>query len=349
MDGVEELEIVVADSGPGLGPDAAGARVRARLDHQADRPPARPRDRAGAGGAGRAPARRVDRRRERGGRGVQRAAAAARSRCRRRGARGGPAPPRASPSTSPADPSRASARRRGAGWSERGVRCVDAPRRFAPSGPPRPHPVCRPARREDPAVRIAMVQGRADPERDGVADYVRHLSAALTAAGEEVVPVPVLGPREAADAAARAATRTSRTSSSPPRRSASRRGPGCSRTWCAACRSSPRCTSTAGGPPRGGCRARCGARWSAPAGGTARPGGSPPAAARCSRRTRGTPRVVRRAARPHGRPGAARPERPRSAVARRTAPTPAAGSACPPTPRSSRSSGSCTRSRACAT
>jgi glycosyltransferase involved in cell wall biosynthesis len=43
-----------------------------------------------------------------------------------------------------------------------------------------------------------MVQGRADPEKDGVADYVRHLSAALTASGEEVVPVPVLGPREAA-------------------------------------------------------------------------------------------------------------------------------------------------------
>ena len=43
-----------------------------------------------------------------------------------------------------------------------------------------------------------MVQGRADPERDGVADYVRHLSAALTAAGEEVVPVPVAGVAEAA-------------------------------------------------------------------------------------------------------------------------------------------------------
>jgi glycosyltransferase involved in cell wall biosynthesis len=43
-----------------------------------------------------------------------------------------------------------------------------------------------------------MVQGRADPERDGVADYVRHLTAALRDAGEEVVPVPVLGPREAA-------------------------------------------------------------------------------------------------------------------------------------------------------
>jgi glycosyltransferase involved in cell wall biosynthesis len=43
-----------------------------------------------------------------------------------------------------------------------------------------------------------MVQGHADPERDGVADYVRHLTAALRAAGEEVLPVPVLGPREAA-------------------------------------------------------------------------------------------------------------------------------------------------------
>ena len=28
-------------------------------------------------------------------------------------------------------------------------------------------------------MRIAMVQGQADPERDGVADYVRHLTAAL--------------------------------------------------------------------------------------------------------------------------------------------------------------------------
>lgn len=43
-----------------------------------------------------------------------------------------------------------------------------------------------------------MVQGRADPERDGVADYVRHLAAALTAAGDEVVPVPVAGVGEAA-------------------------------------------------------------------------------------------------------------------------------------------------------
>jgi glycosyltransferase involved in cell wall biosynthesis len=44
-----------------------------------------------------------------------------------------------------------------------------------------------------------MVQGRADPERDGVADYVRHLTAALRDAGENVLPVPVLGPREAAE------------------------------------------------------------------------------------------------------------------------------------------------------
>ena len=43
-----------------------------------------------------------------------------------------------------------------------------------------------------------MVQGRAEPERDGVADYVRHLCAALTAAGEEVVPVPVVGLRPTA-------------------------------------------------------------------------------------------------------------------------------------------------------
>jgi glycosyltransferase involved in cell wall biosynthesis len=43
-----------------------------------------------------------------------------------------------------------------------------------------------------------MVQGRAEPERDGVADYVRHLTEALHAAGVDVVPVPVQGPREAA-------------------------------------------------------------------------------------------------------------------------------------------------------
>ena len=34
-----------------------------------------------------------------------------------------------------------------------------------------------------------MVSGRADPERDGVADYARHLSTALRDLGEEVVPV----------------------------------------------------------------------------------------------------------------------------------------------------------------
>ena len=48
-------------------------------------------------------------------------------------------------------------------------------------------------------MRIAMVSGRADPERDGVADYVRHLTAALRDAGAEIVPVPVLGVREAAE------------------------------------------------------------------------------------------------------------------------------------------------------
>ena len=44
-----------------------------------------------------------------------------------------------------------------------------------------------------------MVQGRADPERDGVADYVRHLTAALDAAGVEAMPVPVGGLRETAE------------------------------------------------------------------------------------------------------------------------------------------------------
>ena len=67
------------------------------------------------------------------------------------------------------------------------------------ASPGRGRPVCRPAHREDGRVRIAMVQGRADPERDGVADYVRHLTAALRDAGENVLPVPVLGPREAAE------------------------------------------------------------------------------------------------------------------------------------------------------
>ena len=43
-----------------------------------------------------------------------------------------------------------------------------------------------------------MVQGHAEPELDGVADYVRRLTAALSEAGEEVVAVPVRGPREAA-------------------------------------------------------------------------------------------------------------------------------------------------------
>ena len=37
---------------------------------------------------------------------------------------------------------------------------------------------------------IAMVHGRADPGRDGVADYTAHLVDALCAAGVEVVSVP---------------------------------------------------------------------------------------------------------------------------------------------------------------
>jgi len=44
-----------------------------------------------------------------------------------------------------------------------------------------------------------MIQGSADPERDGVADYVRHLTVALQAAGDEVVPVPVDGVRKTAN------------------------------------------------------------------------------------------------------------------------------------------------------
>ena len=44
---------------PGAGPRRRGARVRTRLDDQADGPPARPRHRPGPGGAGRPPARRV--------------------------------------------------------------------------------------------------------------------------------------------------------------------------------------------------------------------------------------------------------------------------------------------------
>lgn len=37
------------------------------------------------------------------------------------------------------------------------------------------------------------------PSGDGVADYVRHLTADLRDLGEEILPVPVLGPREAAE------------------------------------------------------------------------------------------------------------------------------------------------------
>jgi glycosyltransferase involved in cell wall biosynthesis len=53
-------------------------------------------------------------------------------------------------------------------------------------------------------VTIAMVHGRADPGRDGVADYTTHLVEALQAAGTDVTPVPVgSGPREVMRAARR--------------------------------------------------------------------------------------------------------------------------------------------------
>ncbi len=52
------------------------------------------------------------------------------------------------------------------------------------------------------AATIAMVHGRADPGRDGVADYTTRLVAALRAAGTDVTPVPVgPGPLEAVRAA----------------------------------------------------------------------------------------------------------------------------------------------------
>ncbi len=54
------------------------------------------------------------------------------------------------------------------------------------------------------AVRIALVGGRVDAERDGVADYAANLSAALRAAGTDVVPVQVDGsPRDVVAAARR--------------------------------------------------------------------------------------------------------------------------------------------------
>jgi glycosyltransferase involved in cell wall biosynthesis len=47
-------------------------------------------------------------------------------------------------------------------------------------------------------VRIAMVQGRADPALDGVADYTRRLTEALRDGGVDVVGVPFDGLRDAA-------------------------------------------------------------------------------------------------------------------------------------------------------
>jgi glycosyltransferase involved in cell wall biosynthesis len=53
-------------------------------------------------------------------------------------------------------------------------------------------------------MRIALVQGRADPERDGVADYTANLARALRAAGTAVATVETGGsPREVATAVRR--------------------------------------------------------------------------------------------------------------------------------------------------
>jgi glycosyltransferase involved in cell wall biosynthesis len=53
-----------------------------------------------------------------------------------------------------------------------------------------------------------MLRGRADPARDGVADYTRHLVAALGRDGVEVEPVPVAGSLPSVLAAARRLRRT---------------------------------------------------------------------------------------------------------------------------------------------
>jgi glycosyltransferase involved in cell wall biosynthesis len=52
-------------------------------------------------------------------------------------------------------------------------------------------------------VQIAMVTGRADPGRDGVADYTAHLVRALRATGADVDPVPVDGSPRSVVATAR--------------------------------------------------------------------------------------------------------------------------------------------------
>ena len=192
-----------------------------------------------------------------------------------------------------------------------------------------------------------MVSGRADPERDGVADYARHLTAALRDLGEEVVPVPVLGPREAAERLHALKPDLAHVQFAPSAFGFSAR-PGLLPDMV---RGLPFVTTLHeygwwSSP-----------RW-LPGGGVAAAGAGPPVGPRDlalrppqQRRAHHQRRPLPRAARPvrpHGRPGPARAERPRSGT-KRSRPRRAAGSACPPTPRSSPSSGSCTRSRACAT
>ena len=351
VDGVEELEIVVADSGPGLGPDAAAhAFERGWTTKPTDRPLGRGIGLALVAQAVHRLGGSIDVANEVGAVFSRAAAAAVGLAAGGAGARGRAGrPPRVSPSTSPADPSRRvrPVRRGRPGWSERGVRCVGCTQRRVRSiGAPARHPVCRPTHREDPAVRIAMVQGRADPEKDGVADYVRHLSAALTAAGEEVVPVPVLGPREAATRLRAVEPGPRARRSSRPRRSASRRARPAPEH-----RARPAVRHHAARVRLVGLAAVGAGRAVAP-GGTRRLVGP--------RDRRFAPRssaLLTTNAGTRGSPADGSAGRPSRCRSPRTSPDLGAGDRAeararlgvPPTPRSSRSSGSCTRSRACAT
>ncbi len=108
---------------PRAGPRRGGARLRAGLVDEADRPPHGPRCRPGPGRAGRAPARRGGRGRERGGGRVHRA----------------PAPP-----VRPAHGAtgRARPRRCSAGWSGTSARGRRRDRRAAGVREPQPEPCC---------------------------------------------------------------------------------------------------------------------------------------------------------------------------------------------------------------
>ena len=192
-----------------------------------------------------------------------------------------------------------------------------------------------------------MVQGQADPERDGVADYVRHLTAALRDLGEEVIPVPVLGPREAAERLHALKPDLAHVQFAPSAFGFSAR-PGLlpdmvrglpfvttlhEYGWWA----SPRWVPGAVWRPLERARLWDRETWR-----------FVPRSSAVLTTNAGHSRVLQRPVRPHGRAGAARSQRARSGSAADRAEARAA-SACPPTPRSSRSSGSCTRSRACAT